>query len=192
MDYLLGSPFSTPVGQRIERATSAVLRAEDWGLNMEICDIINETDDGPRDAVKAIKKRVVANNNFQEVMLTLTVLEACVKNCGRRFHALIAAQDFIEGVLVRAILPKYNPPTALTDRVLSLIQSWADAFRSSPSLSGVVLVYEDLRRRGLEFPMTDLDALSPIHTPSRVRQAPVSLPTYRQPRSIIDIISRIA
>ena len=27
----------------------------------------------PRDAVKAIKKRVVANNNFQEVMLTLTV-----------------------------------------------------------------------------------------------------------------------
>ncbi|XP_059902609.1 target of Myb1 membrane trafficking protein-like [Gadus macrocephalus] len=167
MEYLLGSPFSTPVGQRIERATSAVLRSEDWGLNMEICDIINETDDGPRDAVKAIKKRVVANNNFQEVMLTLTVLEACVKNCGRRFHALIAAQDFIEGVLVRAILPKHNPPTALTDRVLSLIQSWADAFRSSPSLSGVVLVYEDLRRRGLEFPMTDLDALSPIHTPSR-------------------------
>lgn len=49
-------------------------------------------------------------------------------------------------------------------------QSWADAFRNSPSLSGVVLVYEDLRRRGLEFPMTDLDALSPIHTPSRVSQ----------------------
>ncbi|CAL8330934.1 unnamed protein product [Merluccius merluccius] len=149
------------------RDKGAVLRVEDWGLNMEICDIINETDDGPRDAVKAIKKRIVANNNFREIMLTLTVLEACVKNCGHRFHTLIAAQDFIEGVLVRAILPKYNPPSALTDRVLSLIQSWADAFRSSPSLSGVVSVYEDLRRRGLEFPMTDLDALSPIHTPNR-------------------------
>lgn len=48
-------------------------------------------------------------------------------------------------------------------------QSWADAFRSSPSLAGVVCVYDDLRRRGLEFPMTDLDALSPIHTPNRVR-----------------------
>lgn len=48
-------------------------------------------------------------------------------------------------------------------------QSWADAFRSSPSLAGVVYVYDDLRRRGLEFPMTDLDALSPIHTPNRVR-----------------------
>lgn len=33
-------------------------------------------------------------------------------------------------------------------------------------------VYDDLRRRGLEFPMTDLDAMSPIHTPNRVRLPP--------------------
>ncbi|XP_061737328.1 target of Myb1 membrane trafficking protein-like isoform X2 [Nerophis ophidion] len=167
MEFLIGNAFSTPVGQRIERATSGFLQSEDWGLNMEICDIINETDEGPRDAVKAIKKRIVGNKNFREIMLALTVLESCVKNCGHRFHVLVASQDFVEGVLVRAILPKYNPPTALHDRVLSLIQSWADAFRTSPSLAGVVYVYDDLRRRGLEFPMTDLDALSPIHTPSR-------------------------
>ncbi|XP_042252630.1 target of Myb protein 1-like isoform X2 [Thunnus maccoyii] len=167
MEFLIGNPFSTPVGQRIERATSSSLQSEDWGLNMEICDIINETDEGPRDAVKAIKKRIVGNKNFREIMLALTVLEACVKNCGHRFHVLVTSQDFVEGVLVRSILPKYNPPTALHDRVLSLIQSWADAFRSSPSLAGVVYVYDDLRRRGLEFPMTDLDALSPIHTPNR-------------------------
>ncbi|XP_028978269.2 target of Myb protein 1-like isoform X2 [Esox lucius] len=167
MEFLIGSPFSTPVGQRIERATSATLQAEDWALNMEICDIINETDEGPKDAVRAIKKRIVGNKSYKEIMLALTVLEACVKNCGHRFHVLVASQDFVEGVLVRAILPKNNPPTTLHDRVLSLIQAWADAFRSSPSLVGVVCVYDDLRKRGLEFPMTDLDALSPIHTPHR-------------------------
>lgn len=167
MEFLIGNPFSTPVGQRIERATSGSLQSDDWGLNMEICDIINETDEGPKDAVKAIKKRIVGNKNFREIMLALTVLEACVKNCGHRFQVLVASQEFVEGVLVRSILPKYNPPTVLHDRVLSLIQSWADAFRSSPSLVGVVYVYDDLRRRGLEFPMTDLDALSPIHTPNR-------------------------
>ncbi|XP_026159450.1 target of Myb protein 1 isoform X2 [Mastacembelus armatus] len=167
MEFLIGNPFSTPVGQRIERATSSSLELEDWGLNMEICDIINETDEGPKDAVKAIRKRIVGNKNFREIMLALTVLEACVKNCGHRFHVLVASQEFVEGVLVRCILPKYNPPSILHDRVLSLIQSWADAFRSSPTLAGVVHVYDDLRRRGLEFPMTDLDALSPIHTPNR-------------------------
>lgn len=190
MEFLLTNPFSTPVGQRIERATSGSSQSEDWGLIMEICDIINETEDGPRDAVKAIKKRIVGSKHFGEIMLALTVLEACVKNCGHRFHVLVTSQDFVEGVLVRCILPKYNPPTALHDRVLSLIQSWADAFRSAPSLSGVVHVYDDLRRRGLEFPMTDLDALSPIHTPTRsipengtheVTQA-VAHPAETQPR----------
>lgn len=29
-----------------EKATSAALQAEDWSLNLEICDIINETEDG--------------------------------------------------------------------------------------------------------------------------------------------------
>ncbi|RVE75564.1 hypothetical protein OJAV_G00000150 [Oryzias javanicus] len=110
VEFLIGNPFSTPVGQRIERATSGSLQVEDWGLNMEICDIINETDEGPKDAVKAIKKRIVGNKNFREIMLALTVLETCVKNCGHRFHLLVATQDFVEGVLVRSILPKYNPP----------------------------------------------------------------------------------
>ncbi|NP_990475.1 target of Myb protein 1 [Gallus gallus] len=167
MDFLLGNPFSSPVGQRIERATDGSLRGEDWSLNMEICDIINETEEGPKDAFRAIKKRIVGNKNFHEVMLALTVLETCVKNCGHRFHILVASQDFVESVLVRTILPKNNPPAIVHDKVLTLIQSWADAFRSSPDLTGVVAVYEDLRRKGLEFPMTDLDMLSPIHTPRR-------------------------
>ncbi|KAM5288194.1 target of Myb1 membrane trafficking protein isoform 2-T2 [Ctenodactylus gundi] len=167
MDFLLGNPFSSPVGQRIEKATDGSLQSEDWALNMEICDIINETEEGPRDAFRAVKKRIVGNKNFHEVMLALTVLETCVKNCGHRFHVLVASQDFVEGVLVKTILPKNNPPTIVHDKVLSLIQSWADAFRSSPDLTGVVAVYEDLRRKGLEFPMTDLDMLSPIHTPQR-------------------------
>ncbi|XP_077685394.1 target of Myb1 membrane trafficking protein isoform X5 [Eretmochelys imbricata] len=167
MEFLLGSPFSSPVGQRIEKATDGSLQSENWALNMEICDIINETEEGPKDAFRAIKKRIVGNKNFHEVMLALTVLETCVKNCGHRFHVLVASQDFVESVLVRIILPKNNPPTIVHDKVLTLIQSWADAFRSLPDLTGVVAVYEDLRRKGLEFPMTDLDMLSPIHTPQR-------------------------
>uniref|UniRef100_F6QK45 Target of myb1 membrane trafficking protein n=4 Tax=Macaca TaxID=9539 RepID=F6QK45_MACMU len=154
-------------GDTKEKATDGSLQSEDWALNMEICDIINETEEGPKDALRAVKKRIVGNKNFHEVMLALTVLETCVKNCGHRFHVLVASQDFVESVLVRTILPKNNPPTIVHDKVLNLIQSWADAFRSSPDLTGVVTIYEDLRRKGLEFPMTDLDMLSPIHTPQR-------------------------
>uniref|UniRef100_A0A7N6BDE6 Target of myb1 like 2 membrane trafficking protein n=1 Tax=Anabas testudineus TaxID=64144 RepID=A0A7N6BDE6_ANATE len=168
MEFLLGNPYSTPVGHCIERATDGSLQSEDWTLNMEICDIINETEDGPKDAIRAVKKRLNGNRNYREVMLTLTVLETCVKNCGHRFHALVTSRDFVDGVLVKIISPKNNPPTIVQDKVLALIQAWADAFRSSPDLTGVVQVYEELKRKGIEFPVSDLETLSPIHTPQRV------------------------
>ncbi|XP_078228681.1 TOM1-like protein 2 isoform X9 [Callithrix jacchus] len=114
-------------------------------------------------------------------MLALTVLETCVKNCGHRFHILVANRDFIDSVLVKIISPKNNPPTIVQDKVLTLIQAWADAFRSSPDLTGVVHIYEELKRKGVEFPMADLDALSPIHTPQR--SVPEVDPAATMPRS---------
>lgn len=58
-----------------EQATDGSLPSENWALNMEICDIINETEDGPRDAIKAIKKRLgqAAGKNYTVVLYTLTV-----------------------------------------------------------------------------------------------------------------------
>lgn len=65
---------------------------------MEICDIINETEEGPMDAIKAIRKRLGQNasRNFTGIMYTLTVLETCVKNCEKRFIVLVCNKDFIQ------------------------------------------------------------------------------------------------
>jgi len=42
---------------------------------MEICDMINEKEEGPKDAVKAIRKRLLQNagKNHKIIMYTLTV-----------------------------------------------------------------------------------------------------------------------
>ncbi|XP_073351379.1 target of Myb1 membrane trafficking protein isoform X3 [Pagrus major] len=192
MEFLLGNPFSTPVGQLIESATGSSLPSEDWALNMEICDMINSAEEGPKDAVRAIKKRIVGNKNFKEVMLTLTVLETCVKNCGYRFHILVTTRDFVEGVLVRSIIPRNNPPLVLHDRVLSIVQAWADAFRSSPDLTGVVSVYEDLRRKGLEFPMTELDGYSPVQASQKIQKLKNELGVVRSNLTMMsDMMSQL-
>uniref|UniRef100_A0A3P9K7I3 Target of myb1 membrane trafficking protein n=1 Tax=Oryzias latipes TaxID=8090 RepID=A0A3P9K7I3_ORYLA len=190
MDFFLGNPFSTAVGQRIERATSSSLQSEDWELNLEICDTINSSEEGPKDAIRAIKKRIIGNKNFKEVMLTLTVLETCVKNCGNRFHILVTTRDFIEGVLVRAIIPSNNPPLIVHDRVLGIIQAWADAFRSSPDLTGVVSVYEDLRRKGLEFPVTPQEGYTPVQTTKKVQRLKTDLGMVRSNLSIMSDMMR--
>ncbi|XP_060802652.1 TOM1-like protein 2 [Amyelois transitella] len=164
----VGNPFSTPVGQKIEQATDGNLPSENWALNMEICDIINSSTDGPKDAVKAIRKKLTqsAGKNYTVVMYTLTVLETCVKNCGKPFHVLVCHKEFISE-LVKLIGPKNDPPTVVQEKVLSLIQCWADAFQNQPDLQGVVQVYNELKTKGVEFPMTDLDAMAPIFTPQR-------------------------
>lgn len=58
-----------------EQATDGSLASENWALNMEICDIINDTEDGPKDAIKALRKRLQQNagKNYTIVMYTLTV-----------------------------------------------------------------------------------------------------------------------
>lgn len=138
---------------------------------MEICDLINESSDTARDAMKAIRKRLTQNagKNATVIMYTLTVLETCVKNCGKAFHVLVANKEFINE-LVKIIGPKNDPPAIVQEKVLSLIQVWADAFKNQPDLNGVVQVYQELKTKGIEFPMTDLDSIAPIYTPQRVRK----------------------
>ncbi|EDW40861.1 TOM1-like protein 2 isoform X2 [Drosophila sechellia] len=178
----LGNVFSTPVGQRIEAATDANLASENWAANMEICDMINESSDTARDAMRAIRKRLSQNagKNNQVVMYTLTVLETCVKNCGKAFHVLVAQKDFINE-LVKLIGPKNDPPAAMQEKVLSLIQIWADAFKNQPDLNGVTQMYMELKNKGIEFPANDLDAMAPIYTPQRsVPEMPPQLVTAQQ------------
>ncbi len=47
-------------------------------------------------------------------------------------------------------------------------QTWADAFKGQPELKEVEKQYQDLKKKGIEFPMADLDKMAPIHTPARV------------------------
>ncbi|XP_053952823.1 TOM1-like protein 2 isoform X1 [Anastrepha ludens] len=168
MASFFNNPFSTPIGQRIEQATDSSLASENWALNMEICDMINESSDTARDAMKAIRKRLSQNagKDNQVIMYTLTVLETCVKNCGKALHVLVAQKDFIQE-LIKLIGPKNDPPAVMQEKVLSLIQIWADAFKNQPDLNGVTQMYMELKNKGIEFPQTDIENLAPIYTPQR-------------------------
>ena len=63
--------------------------------------------------------------------------------------------------------PKNDPPQSVQEKVLSLIQSWAETFRHNPDMSGVSQVYADLKHKGLNFPPPDAED-TPIITPSKV------------------------
>ncbi|XP_037094331.1 TOM1-like protein 2, partial [Pollicipes pollicipes] len=148
-----GNPMTTAVGHKIEEATDPSLASEDWSRNMEICDLVNASDEAARDAARAIKKRLhhFSGKNYAAVMYTLTVLETCVKNCGRNFHSLICQKDYIQD-LIKLIGPRNEPPLAVQEKVLSMVQSWAHTFRGQPDLAGAAAVYDELVAKGVQFP----------------------------------------
>lgn len=169
LQIFTGNPLSTLIGRKIEDATSPNREDEDWGLYLEICDLINENDEDGKDAIKAIKKRlqqVSEDKNFLTTTRTLMLLEACVSNCSHRFRVLVMQREFIQE-LVKLIGPKNNPPIELQERVLKMIQRWADTFTSQPELTGVVNVYDELRLKGVVFPPSDMVGQPPIETPQR-------------------------
>ncbi|CDW58682.1 target of myb protein 1 [Trichuris trichiura] len=171
-EFFQGNPFQTPIGKKIvtncllaESITESTLEEEDWAIYMEICDMISSQEDGPRDAIRAIRKRLQQNmgKNHAIVSNTLVVLDTCVKNCGPRFYCVVAQKDFLHE-LVRLIGTKYDPPLSIQVKVLSMIRQWAEAFRGQPEYSDFCDVYDELVTKGVEFPAQEaLDA--PIVTP---------------------------
>ena len=76
-----------------------------------------------RDGLRAIKRRLqtqVGKNNTC-VLYTLTLLETIVKNGNRHVHQAVCDKEFIQALVV-LIGPKYDPPQAVQEKVLGLIQ----------------------------------------------------------------------
>ena len=81
----------------VEKATSEYIPAakEDLALNLEITDIIKSKRVPPKDALKLLITRLTHENpNVQ--LLTLQLLDKCVKNGGKNFLIEMSGREFVD------------------------------------------------------------------------------------------------
>ncbi|XP_032064999.1 TOM1-like protein 1 isoform X1 [Thamnophis elegans] len=182
--------FGTPIGHLIEKATFGTLQTEEWGQFMHICDLINTTEEGPKDAVRALKKRLSKNCNHVEIHLTLSLLEMCMKNCGPSFQTLIVKRDFCKDRLVKLLNPKFNLPVNLQEKILTFIMTWAKGFQNAVDVSDVKEAYLELLKKGVEFPSSEINrrTTKPLSTRISYNSSQKCLSKPLSPAAVITLI----
>ncbi|KAI8363505.1 hypothetical protein B0O80DRAFT_378731 [Mortierella sp. GBAus27b] len=152
MNWLRGA---SPIDDLVDRATSENLPAgsEDLALNLEICDQIRSKQVSPKDAVKALKRRI-SHTNPNVQLLALGLTDVCVKNGGQHFLVEVASREFIDN-LTSILKTPAGCNQDVRNKILSLIQSWGNLFRGKQGLGYVCDTFTILRHEGYEFPPDD-------------------------------------
>uniref|UniRef100_A0A8C5ACU2 Golgi associated, gamma adaptin ear containing, ARF binding protein 3 n=1 Tax=Gadus morhua TaxID=8049 RepID=A0A8C5ACU2_GADMO len=131
----------------LNKATHPTNRQEDWEYIIGFCDQINKELEGPQIAVKLLIHKIHSPQEW-EASQGLTVLEACMKNCGRRFHNEVGKYRFLNE-LIKLVSPKYmgdNVSEKVKAKTIEMLYSWTVAFPGEAKISEA---YDTLRRQGL-------------------------------------------
>ncbi|XP_029946266.1 ADP-ribosylation factor-binding protein GGA3 [Salarias fasciatus] len=131
----------------LNKATHPTNRQEDWEYIIGFCDQINKELEGPQIAVPLLVHKIHSPQEW-EALQALTVLEACMKNCGRRFHNEVAKYRFLNE-LIKVVSPKYmgdSAPQKVKQKIVEMLYSWTVAF---PNEMKINEAYQTLRRQGL-------------------------------------------
>ncbi|XP_073444122.1 ADP-ribosylation factor-binding protein GGA3 [Dendrobates tinctorius] len=131
----------------LNKATNPCNRQEDWEYIISFCDQINKELEGPQIAVRLLAHKIQSPQEW-EALQALTVLEACMKNCGRRFHGEVGKFRFLNE-LIKVVSPKYlgdRVSEKVKSKVVGLLYSWTVAL---PEENKIKDAYQMLKRQGI-------------------------------------------
>jgi ADP-ribosylation factor-binding protein GGA len=133
----------------LEKATNPKNKYEDWEFIMAFCDRVNLEQEGPQLALRMIVPKM-RHENERVNLLALALLEACVKNCGQRFHQELGMFRFLNE-LIKMLSEKYlgkQTPEVVKAKIKALLYSWKVGL---PTEGKIADAYEMLKKEGLAF-----------------------------------------
>ncbi|XP_050969107.1 ADP-ribosylation factor-binding protein GGA3a isoform X1 [Labeo rohita] len=153
--------MADPEGESLEswlnKATNPSNRQEEWEYIIGFCDQINKELEGPQISVRLLAHKIQSPQDWESLQ-ALTVLEACMKNCGRRFHNEVGKFRFLNE-LIKIVSPKYlgdRVSERVKTKVIELLYSWSVAL---PDEAKITEAYHMLKKQGIvaEDPVVPVD-----------------------------------
>nr|XP_018907077.1 PREDICTED: signal transducing adapter molecule 2 [Bemisia tabaci] len=145
---------ASPFDADVEKVTDEKQTSEDWAAIMNFCDKVGDSEQNARDSLRSILKRL--NHEDPHVqLLAITLLDACVNNCGKYFRLVVASRDFTQDY--RKLLSKVQEPK-VNEKLKMLLKKWADEdFKKDDQLALIPALYKDLVKEGVVFPQPELN-----------------------------------
>uniref|UniRef100_A0A4W4H1N0 Golgi associated, gamma adaptin ear containing, ARF binding protein 3a n=1 Tax=Electrophorus electricus TaxID=8005 RepID=A0A4W4H1N0_ELEEL len=131
----------------LNKATNPSNRQEDWEYILGFCDQVNQELEGPQISVRLLAHKIQSPQEWESLQ-ALTVLEACMKNCGRRFHNEVGKFRFLNE-LIKVVSPKYlgdRVSESVKTKVIEMLFIWSVAL---PDEAKITEAYQMLKRQGV-------------------------------------------
>ncbi|KAL4647863.1 ADP-ribosylation factor-binding protein GGA1 isoform X2 [Arapaima gigas] len=140
-------PEEESLESRINKATSPLNKETDWDSIKAFCEQLNNELEGPQLATRLLAHKIQSPQEW-EAMQALTVLETCMKNCGKRFHNEVGKFRFLNE-LIKVVSPKYlgtRSPEPVKKKVLEIMYSWTVGLPNETKISDA---YQMLKKQGI-------------------------------------------
>ncbi|XP_055763252.1 ADP-ribosylation factor-binding protein GGA3-like [Salvelinus fontinalis] len=131
----------------LNKATDPSNSEDRWDCIQGFYEQVNQEADGPQVATRLLAHKIQSPQQ-REALQALTVLEACMNNCGKRFHSEAAKFRFLNE-LIKVLSPKFLGQWSGAEvklRVTEVLYSWTLWLKEEPKIQEA---YRMLKKQGL-------------------------------------------
>ncbi|KAL2086504.1 hypothetical protein ACEWY4_017563 [Coilia grayii] len=131
----------------LNKVTDPSNSSERWDCIQGFYEQVNSEPEGPQTATRLLAHKIQSPQE-KEALQALTLLEACMNYCGKRFHSEAAKFRFLNE-LIKVLSPKYlglYSPEAVKQRIVEVLFSWTQWLKDEPKIQEA---YRMLKKQGV-------------------------------------------
>ncbi|KAI9999680.1 hypothetical protein NQD34_018395 [Periophthalmus magnuspinnatus] len=119
----------------LNQATDPQYPEDSWETVQAFYQTVKQQPDGPQVALRLLAHKIQSPQE-REALKALTVLEACMNECGQKFHNEVAKFRFLNE-LIKVLSPKYFgawSPERVKERLVEVLYGWTLWLRDQPKI----------------------------------------------------------
>ncbi|KAG2233541.1 hypothetical protein INT48_007143 [Thamnidium elegans] len=136
----------TDITASIEKATNSSVTELDWALVFQICDSVNSTDLGAKEARKLLQKKMISSDPKTQV-LALEILNSLAENCTAKFQSQLAAKSFSEDLYHLA--SSKTTDDRVHGKLAQCLETWNRQFGTDTNFGGIRRAYDVMMNVGV-------------------------------------------